>query len=81
MVGVTPIKELKVHPPTPSSPSPVVATTVSRSPWPLRSRSTPELLMAKGGGINEIQRNRQPGARSSFKDAVTVASVAAVGGM
>ena len=37
--------------------------------------------MAKGSGIDATPRNRQPGARSIFKAAVTVASAAAVGGM
>ena len=37
--------------------------------------------MAKGVGINATPRNRQPGARSSFKASVTVVSSAAVVGV
>ena len=45
------------------------------------ARYTSELLTAKVGGIDATPRHRQPGARSIFKVAATVASAAAVGGM
>ena len=79
--GVTSIKELKVHPTMPSSPYPSSAATFSSLPCPPKSRSKYELLMAKGGGIDAVPCNRQPGARSIFKVVVTVDIDAAMGGM
>ena len=73
------IKELKLHPPTPSSPLPLSAATFPSLPSPLKSRSTSEFVTVEEGGIYETLRNHQPGAHSIFKAAVTVSSAVAVG--